>query len=87
GAISSSVAQPRVSVGGVDAYSTLIEKAAALGYALARNHGFIEITNQLYKIMETSVMLAPRQPARLDRSVLRELSAVCYGHDQTARLC
>jgi len=60
GAISSSVAQPRVSVGGVDAYPTLIDKVAALGYSLARNHGFIEITNQLYKIMETSVMLAPQ---------------------------
>jgi death on curing protein len=41
-AIASAVSQPRVSVGGKDAYPSLIEKAAALGYSLARNHGFID---------------------------------------------
>lgn len=42
GAIASAVAQPRLSVGGRDAYPTLIEKAAALGYSLIRNHGFVD---------------------------------------------
>lgn len=42
GAIASALAQPRVSVGGKDAYPTLLEKAAALGYSLIRNHGFID---------------------------------------------
>lgn len=42
GAIASAVAQPKVSVGGTDAYPTVIEKAAALGYSLIRNHGFID---------------------------------------------
>ena len=41
-AIASAVSQPRVSVGGKDAYPSLIEKAAALGYSLVRNHGFID---------------------------------------------
>lgn len=41
-AIASAVFQPRVSVGGKDAYPSLIEKAAALGYSLACNHGFID---------------------------------------------
>jgi death-on-curing protein len=42
GAIASAVSQPRVSVSGQDAYPTLIDKAAALGYSLVRNHGFID---------------------------------------------
>ena len=40
GAIASALSQPKVSVGGEDAYPTLIDKAAALGYSLIRNHGF-----------------------------------------------
>lgn len=42
GAIASALSQPRVSVGGQDAYPTVIDKAAALGYSLIRNHGFID---------------------------------------------
>jgi death-on-curing protein len=42
GAIASALSQPKVSVGGEDAYPTLIDKAAALGYSLIRNHGFID---------------------------------------------
>ena len=42
GAIASALSQPKVSVGGQDAYPTLIEKAAALGYLLIRNHGFLD---------------------------------------------
>lgn len=41
-AIASAVSQPRVSIAGSDAYPTLIEKAAALGYSLIRNHGFVD---------------------------------------------
>jgi len=37
GAIASALSQPRVSVGGKDAYATLVDKAAALGYSLIRN--------------------------------------------------
>jgi death-on-curing protein len=36
------VAQPKVTVGGADVYPTLNEKAAALGYSLIRNHGFLD---------------------------------------------
>ena len=42
GAIASAVSQPKVSIGGQDAYPTLIEKAAALGFSLIRNHGFLD---------------------------------------------
>ena len=42
GAIASALSQPRVSVGGQDAHPTLMDEAAALGYSLIRNHGFID---------------------------------------------
>jgi death-on-curing protein len=42
GAIASALSQPRVSVEGQDAYPTLLDKAAALGFSLIRNHGFID---------------------------------------------
>ncbi len=58
GAISSATAQPRVSIGGVDAYPTLIDKAAALGYALACNHGFIDGNKRTaHAAMEAFLML------------------------------
>jgi len=41
-AIESAVSRPRVSVGGADAYPSILEKAAALGFSLARNHGFVD---------------------------------------------
>ena len=41
-AVASGVSQPQVSVDGNDAYPSLIEKAAALGYSLVRSHGFID---------------------------------------------
>jgi death-on-curing protein len=41
-AIASAVSQQRVSAGGVDAYPTIIEKAAALAYSLVGNHGFVD---------------------------------------------
>jgi len=42
GAIASAVSQPKATVGGQDAYPTLIEKVAALGFSLIRNHGFVD---------------------------------------------
>lgn len=41
-AITSATSGPRVSVGGEDAYPSLIEKPAMPGYSLSRNHGFID---------------------------------------------
>jgi death on curing protein len=46
GGISSAISQPRVSVGGADAYPTLIDKAAALGFALSQNHGLMTGTSE-----------------------------------------
>lgn len=40
GLIDSAAAQPRMTFGGVDLYPTVSNKAAALGFSLACNHGF-----------------------------------------------
>lgn len=42
GALSSAVAQPRMTFDGQDLYATPVEKAVALGYSLIRNHPFID---------------------------------------------
>lgn len=56
--IASAVAQPRISVGGEDAYPTLVEKAAALAYALSQNHGFIDGNKRIaHAGMETFLIL------------------------------
>ena len=58
GAIASALSQPRVSVGGEDAYPTLVDKAAALGYSLIRNHGFLDGNKRLaHAAMEVFLVL------------------------------
>ena len=42
GGLESALAQPRMSFGGQDLYSTLEEKAAALGFSLIMNHPFVD---------------------------------------------
>ena len=42
GALESAIAQPRASFGGTDLHHGLIEKAAALGFALAQGHAFVD---------------------------------------------
>jgi len=59
GAIASAVSQPKLSVGGQDAYPTLIEKAAALGFSLIRNRGFLDGNECIaHAAMEVCVFLA-----------------------------
>src|ERR687886_1064258 len=42
GALESALAQPQMTFGGEDLYPTLVDKAAALGYALIKNHPFLD---------------------------------------------
>lgn len=42
GKVDAAVNLPRAAFGGVEFYPTLAEKAAALGYSLACNHGFVD---------------------------------------------
>jgi death on curing protein len=65
GAIASALSQPGVSVGGEDAYPTLVDKAAALGYSLIRlgyslirNHGFFDGNKRIaHAAMEVFLVL------------------------------
>ena len=42
GALDSALAQPRMTFSGQDLYPTIVEKAAALGFSLIRNHPFVD---------------------------------------------
>lgn len=58
GALESSVAQPRISVGGEDAYPTLVEKAAALCFSLVQNHPFVDGNKRIgHAAMEVFLLL------------------------------
>jgi death-on-curing protein len=58
GKIDSAAAQPRATFGGQDLYPTLAEKAAALGFSLARNHGFVDGNKRIaHAAMETFLVL------------------------------
>jgi death-on-curing protein len=58
GKIESAVAQPRVTFGGVELYPTLVEKASALGYSLAMNHGFADGNKRIaHAALETLLVL------------------------------
>ncbi len=40
--LESAVAQPRMTFGNIELYSTAVEKAAALGFSLIQNHPFVD---------------------------------------------
>ena len=42
GSLESALAQPLMSYGGQELYSTIIEKVAALGFSLINNHPFVD---------------------------------------------
>jgi death-on-curing protein len=56
--LESAIAQPRLTFDGLDLYPTLAEKAAALGFALIRNHPFIDGNKRIgHAAMETFLVL------------------------------
>jgi death-on-curing protein len=58
GLIESAVAQPRMTFEGVDLYPTLAEKASALGFSLASNHGFEDGNKRIaHAAMETFLVM------------------------------
>jgi death-on-curing protein len=58
GALESSVFQPLQTFGGQDLYSTLAERAAALGFFLIQNHPFVDGNKRVgHAAMETLLIL------------------------------
>jgi death-on-curing protein len=57
-ALESAVAQPKMTVGGQEAYPTLIEKAAALCFSLCSNHPFVDGNKRVaHAAAEVTLML------------------------------
>jgi death on curing protein len=58
GALESALAQPRMTFDGQDLYPTLVEKAAALGFSLIKNHPFVDGNKRsAHAAMETFLVL------------------------------
>ena len=56
--LESAMSQPKATVGGVDAYASLEEKAAALCYSLCSNHPFVDGNKRVaHAAMETFLLL------------------------------
>jgi death-on-curing protein len=54
GLVEAALAQPRMAFGGEDLYPTLTDKAAALAFALIRNHPFVDGNKRIgHAAMET----------------------------------
>jgi death-on-curing protein len=67
GALESAIAQPRASFAGVDLYSTLTDKAAALCVSLVGNHPFVDGNKRVgHAALETMLVLNGHE---LDASV------------------
>jgi len=58
GALESAISQPKATFDGVDLYPTLVEKAAALCFALVQNHPFVDGNKRVaHAAMETFLIL------------------------------
>ena len=58
GALESAIAQPKATFGDTDLYPTLIEKAAALCFALVQGHPFVDGNKRVgHAAMETFLVL------------------------------
>ena len=58
GVLESAVSQPRATFGGVDLYPTLVEKAAALCFAVVQGHPFVDGNKRVgHAAMETFLVL------------------------------
>jgi len=58
GALESALAQPRMTFGGEELHPTLVEKAAALGFALIQNHPFVDGNKRTgHALMEVFLLL------------------------------
>lgn len=58
GLLESALAQPKATFGGADLHPTLIDKAAAIGFALVANHAFMDGNKRIgHAAMEVFLLL------------------------------
>lgn len=80
-ALESALAQPRQSFDGVDLYPTLVEKAAALGFSLIKNHAFVDGNKRIaHAVMETFLVLNGYE---LQASVVEQEAVILEVADNT----
>ena len=88
GALESALAQPRATFGEVDLYPTLVEKAAALGFSLIRNHPSVDGNKRIgHAAMEVFLVLNGHQlSATVDDTerVILGVAAGTIGRDEFA---
>ena len=85
GALESAVVQPKATFGGTDLYPTLIEKAAALCFALVQGHPFIDGNKRAgHAAMETFLVLNGTEiaaPVAEEERLMLDLAAGRIGRD------
>ncbi len=88
GGLESAIAQPRMTFGGVDLYSTITEKAAALAYSLILNHPFVDGNERVgHAAMETFLADSGHEiPSPVDEQerVILRVAAGEKGRDEFA---
>lgn len=87
--LESAIAQPQMTFEGVDLHSTLVSKAAALGYSLIMNHPFVDGNKRVgHAAMEVMLMLNGLQLSATVDEQERVVLAVASGavpRDEFAR--
>ena len=88
GGLDSAVAQPQMTFGGNDLYSTLAEKAAALGFSLVSNHPFMDGNKRIgHATMETFLVMNGHElsaPVDDQEQVILRLAAGEMGREEFA---
>lgn len=87
GALESAVVQPAMEAFGVELYPTLIEKAAAYLFFLARNHAFVDGNKRTaYAAAYTFLLMNGAALTGLDDEVFALVLNVAQGHEQDVRM-
>lgn len=85
-ALESALAQPGMSFDGADLYPDLVEKAAALGFSLIKNHPFVDGNKRIGQaVLEVCLLLNGCEVAASveeQESTLLKLAAGTIGRDE-----
>lgn len=89
GALESALAQPRATFDGVELYPTLVDKSAALGFSLIRNHPFVDGNKRIgHAALEVFLIMNGHQlDANVDDAerVILGVAAGTIGRDEFAQ--
>jgi death-on-curing protein len=87
GLLASALAQPKATAGGRYLHRTLLDKAAAYGYHLARNHPFVDGNNRIaLVVMDIFLQMNGRQTGAPEKEAYKTVSALAAGQTSKAAL-